>query len=764
MQHISRHHRPSPALVIESVIALLIILFAECCIFNLPHWRSLATAQSFSNDSYTQVPRVSTGKGIIKLDTGAFLITDPSQAYFETEARGPITYVQVTNAKTKNGQTPDLNADESKHLVSSIHVRLDLQGQATDRWTQAGSTTVSPAIDASLYIKNRSHLQDVSKVRVWIAEERKSVVLIQGLNAHPVVPFGVSLVRISIMACIAILCIALGPRSRLWQVPLNTSSHSQRLLFWLAVAAVAGWAAYNIAIQIAGFTVRTYHDPGAYTYDFNQYGHLADALLHGQAWLNLPVPDGLSALSNPYDISARERLLAAGEEPIFWDHVFYQNRWYSYFGPLPAVLIFAPYRLITSLFVPGGLMLPTPAACAILTAGFTLTCSLLIVRLIQRYIPKASIAATVLALLAFLSGSQVVYLYFRTDFYTVPFDASLLLSSLGLWFWLGARRVRTSAKHTQVWTIQYLVPGHKNALSDDRVYVSLPHVAAGTLAIVGTLGCRQTFIASALLALPIFSDEIWAMFAGILSSQQRIIASQTGKLPPPAIITPKRSVKIVLSVMLPALAVITPLLGYNYWRFGSAFNFGNTYQITVVDLNAYTVPTGNLRWLIVYYLFLPLTPSSTFPYLQRTPAPLPTWQYSEPGLGGLFTLAPVFALALFLLCIPAINRKLRAGGCLPLIVSLLILSCVLLLFTATVAGFDARYMLDFSWLIALAAVLPAVAGVTHNNQLPRRCTVCIRIVLLIALFVTLLFACSTALVEINRTPAFAHIQAWFSLL
>ncbi|BDR54896.1 hypothetical protein KIMH_10070 [Bombiscardovia apis] len=739
----------------------MIILTIECAVFNLPHWRSLASANAnaSANSTSASQSQIALGKGLVRLKDGALLVSDPTQAYIEAPGAQSLNYVQVVPAQTADGGRLKLTADENKHAVWKVHIRLDVQPKSSQQWEPAGSSMVNPTVPGSLYVKNRSQIDQAQRVRLWISEEYKAVVALDSLEVNPRIPFSFNLARVVLMALFAALIIALSPRSKLWRVRLNTGSRTQRWALWVPLLAMVLWCASTVATQVNGFTVRTYHDPGAYTYDFNQYGHLADAFISGQSWLNLPVPDHLSSI-NPYDVYARERLLATGEEPIFWDHVFYEGHWYSYFGPLPALLIFAPYRLVTSLFVPGGLMLPTPAACALLIAGFTIFSSLLVVRLIRRFLPEASLAATIMALLTFTAGSQVVYLWFRNNFYTVPFDASLLLVSLGLWFWLGARRVRiANSKTSRAWTASDLDHQHHSAYANAQVYLSLPRLAAGAVAISATLGCRQTFILSGLLAFPIFADEFKAMWAGVRPARRKAASQQIR----PAF-SRSRSAAILTTALLPVMAVIAPLLAYNAWRFGSAFNFGNTYQITVVDLNTYKPPMRNLAWLVVYYLALPLTPTSSFPYLQRSPAPLSVWQYTEPGLGGLFVLAPIVALALLLLLLPAVRRKLKAAQSLPLIASMLLLAIGLMLFTAYIAGYDARYMLDFSWLLALVAALPIAASTGSSFQPSSKGVYIIRTVLLLCLLATVVLACAAGLVELKSNPLFAQVQAWFTAL
>ena len=57
---------------------------------------------------------------------------------------------------------------------------------------------------------------------------------------------------------------------------------------------------------------------------------------------------------------------------------------------------------------------------------------------------------------------------------------------------------------------------------------------------------------------------------------------------------------------MPAAVAVAPVLAYNQLRFGSLFDFGNAYQITVTDMTSFSTPWRNVPGTILYYLFLPL--------------------------------------------------------------------------------------------------------------------------------------------------------------
>lgn len=86
---------------------------------------------------------------------------------------------------------------------------------------------------------------------------------------------------------------------------------------------------------------------GTFLVDRSQYQQLADAFLHGRTWIDAHVPDWLAAMDNPYDEQARGTLGAQTGDASRWDWAFYHGRYYCYFGPLPALLLFAPFKALT---------------------------------------------------------------------------------------------------------------------------------------------------------------------------------------------------------------------------------------------------------------------------------------------------------------------------------------------------------------------------------------------------------------------------------
>lgn len=732
------------------VLTGAVIFLLECVVFNLPFWTTLGA----SRDSANALNDL--GPGLEREADGTLTVTDPTSAFLLTQSDGSSPYIRIDPTETtfrfsspaqvldpKHGPQHDTSTDNtSQSALETFHVRIDTPGKTLP------VRSVSAAVSDSLYlsVSNPSAAQQPEPIKVWIQEPIGTHVDIAAVHANVRVPFHADLGRVTAMIGIVVLLALWLPSSRLWRMRLDTANVRQRLAFGTFMVVVGAITALSIARSLLSANSSTFHDPGNYTYDFNQYGHLADSLLHGRLSIDLPVPQALNDTPNPYDPEVREKLLDQGVTPIYWDYSFYHGHWYSYFGVLPALLLFAPYRLITSLFVPGGLMLPTGVAVALLLFAFVLFGSLLVIRILVLYNPQTSLAATSMGITLFLLGSQAGYLAFRMNFYSVPFAASLALSVLGLWFWLGAalkpaaagntspsmlphrrRSAQTSAK-----TQKRKGGIHPHIITfGDCAPVSVLHLAAGSLSLAANFGCRPPFTLTALLGFAIFWPQIRqisrarshnglqsAAMVPSVPKQGIPVSTQVGAKDGARSQRTKFSVQAtnrlgpagatICTILLPALTVVIPLCFYNMARFGSPLNFGDRYQITVTDLTHYRNAGENLLPTLVYYLFLPPYGSQTFPFLSINPTPLPSWSYTEPLVAGLFALCPPLLLIVLLL-IPCIRRRLRRSGLLRIVLSLPVLALLLLLIDSARGGLGWRYMIDFGWLFALAAAVVMIA-------------------------------------------------------
>lgn len=703
---LSRHRRA----IFAVLAALLAILLIECVAFNLPYWRT----RGASTDSAAYENTV--GAGLERTDEGLLRVTDPTAAWLEVKADGSSDYARIDLVSPQNDSSSTLN---------TVHIRASVNGESV------ASTSFSPQSPRSLFI----YAHGEGTLRVSIEEPKGSIVPIHAVRANVRVPFTVNPLRLAAMVALLVAVACWQPNSKLWRIRLNPSSRRQRLAFAALLAPIALVTLMSCIQQLGDNTALVFHEQGGYTYDFDQYGHIADALLHGRTWLDLNVPQELASAANPYDPATRSSLLADGVSPIYWDYAYQNGHWYSYFGVLPAVLLYMPYQLLT------GHMLPTATAVLILMAFALLFLALLVIRLIARFAPHTSLAATSIAVCVMLLGSNASYLLFRRNFYSVPFAASLALSALGLWLWLGAQTTRRPLLAAEIW--------HVSGAPE----LSLPRLGLGALCIAANFGCRPTFCLTALLGIALFWPQIRAaargMFSGRTSWRKALLAPTV--------------------VLVCALVPVVPLMAYNVARFGSPLDFGNAYQITVTDMTCFHTPLADALPAIGYYLFLPLHFIARFPWVALSPAPMPEWVYAEPMVGGLITLCPLLLLAFAL---PFLKRNRP-----PLLLAALILAVAIVAFDALNAGLGWRYMADFGWLFSLAAIpvllrllspLPCDSAPTAANStlsLPRRLLrFALVLVLLWSMLITLLSLFTVGRHDnlIGTNPAVFHnVLSWF---
>ncbi len=68
-----------------------------------------------------------------------------------------------------------------------------------------------------------------------------------------------------------------------------------------------------------------------------------DAFKKGRISLDLEVDPALAALSNPWDPGER----SAAKVTYYWDHAFYKGQYYSYYGPMPVLLVSFPFYFLS---------------------------------------------------------------------------------------------------------------------------------------------------------------------------------------------------------------------------------------------------------------------------------------------------------------------------------------------------------------------------------------------------------------------------------
>ena len=143
---------------------------------------------------------------------------------------------------------------------------------------------------------------------------------------------------------------------------------------------------------------------------------------------------------------------------------------------------------------------------------------------------------------------------------------------------------------------------------------------------------------------------------------------------------------------------------YNYVRFGSVFEFGAKYQITVNNMLALgnrlaTIPMGIITNLFSVPNFIP-----DFPFITNHNKLINFYgyYYIENMIGGLFIIVPICFLNFFII---KLNKKIENKKLKIAINSLLIVGILIAVISIAMAGSNQRYLIDYSWMIIISGIL-----------------------------------------------------------
>jgi len=325
---------------------------------------------------------------------------------------------------------------------------------------------------------------------------------------------------------------------------LHRPSH-RRLAVLLAL--LAAFIVY-FAIISAG-TFRTIRLPPY----INYYGQLAQGFAEGHTWYPIAVPKWVIKLRDPYDPMANLKFDAYSH-----DMVLFHGRLYSYWGPLPALVIWG----IAGLF-----RIPPPAlddACLVLffVLGIAAVMAALILRISRRLFPDQPAWLIGLCLAASALATPLLCLLCRPSVYEAAIAG-------GQFFLLGG-----------------LLCAFVGVDDEPRI----GWLAGAGLCWALALGCRIS-LAPAIAVVAMLT--IWR-------ARRRWITASLG-------------------VALPLFASIFALLAYNQIRFGSLSEFGLHYQLAGTNqhaLHSDTILTGRyFVFNVLRYLFSPPLPDRTFPFV-----------------------------------------------------------------------------------------------------------------------------------------------------
>ncbi len=423
-----------------------------------------------------------------------------------------------------------------------------------------------------------------------------------------------------------------------------------------------------------------------------QYKDLTLALTKKQFYLDIPVPEELNKLNNPYDPNARANI------NYYWDYAYFNGKYYSYFGIVPCLLTYLPFYLITNKMILNcqvgiiGIIL-------FMMAGFYL-----VYQLCQKYFSNISYIWYVLLSLFYLAASGIFLFISYPSIYNIPVVYGLFFATLGLTFWLKS-----------------IDEDHFN-----KIYLFLGSLCASLVA-----GCRPQLLVIFFIAIPLFWNSVF---------KKRNLFS-------------KKSIKETLSLVVPIFLVAAFIMYYNYARFGNIFDFGANYNLTTNDMTRRGIVFDRTFTGLFYYLFSPIRINLVFPFIEKFPiktAYIGKTIY-ENFYGGFFAINIICLLSLFILKFKKLikNKSLINFG-----ITSLFMAVLIIIVDTQMAGILPRYIGDFGWLFAITTII-IILSIINNKNLDYKYGKYLKLLIVLSLAMNrLTYFAENLLLPYN--PAFYH--------
>ena len=618
------------ALALFAVLCILVSLFAETTLFNYKFWQT---------HEYTPVDvteRMLADTELSPADEEKY----PSDAY----DFGGAPYL-ILNDVDMHIENVFIDAEvyndygEEEPLLVTVKFSDDANSES---YISTAAQETIHTVKTSQYLELQPS-GNVHTLKLSLSTTRGTHFFIDKIIFNQPHPFVFSIIRVLVVALIIFALALLRPKGKVWSYVFTRSKKQSLIIIAVIVLQML------LLISLTTLNPIFMNRSGSSAHHA-QYHQLTDAILDGRLYLDKEPPEYLSELENPYDYSARTEAKLETDESYYWDAAYFEGKYYVYFGIVPVLLLYLPYRVIT------GVHLPHFVAIAICLCLFALGAFLLLAKIIKRYFGEGKIplVAYLLASLVFVNASGAVFIAKRPDFYSVPIISALAFTVFGLYFWISS--VKAGGR------------------------VSIIPACLGSLCMALVAGCRPQLLVASAFIFVIYWNCVF---------RDRTVFS-------------KKGLGATLALILPYLLVAAFIMWYNYARFGSPFDFGANYNLTTNDMTRRGFRVERLGLAFFTYLVQPPNITADFPFINGTVIEsnyLGT-TITEPVFGGIFAVIPL----LWILALLPRKAKEMKKNHLAFVILGVALCVFIALFDAQGAGLLGRYVSDFAFLALLSAV------------------------------------------------------------
>ena len=632
------------------LIIALIALVAEVFAFNANHFLSAGNDPvDFTSQLEGQLPQD---------DDGSYLFTVAAKTVVLDGLNKEVGNIVVDLSPNQPAQAVPVRIS----FTDSAHATYF---EDNDYAAGVPEVIVTTNLPRSHYISlQTSGITDSIRLQL-VGEGTVYPVKIDAVYLNGVYPFEFNGLRYSVLAGLLLLVYALRPRSSIYKRQILERCPQSKALVMAIVcveltllSSFMFYSSNQVGVATSGYNhgqwdghsiVNTFEVGGD---NAQQYAELARSFANGQLYLEEEPPAWLAQMEDPYDKGARDEMIKRTGETILWDTAYHDGRYYVYFGVVPCLLFYLPFYLAT------GQSFPTAIGVLLAVVAFVIGLTMLIWRFATRHFRRVSQGVFLLLQMPLIFCSGVLYLLKFPTFYSLPIACGLAFSIWGLFCWMVGRSSKTPCR----WYI------------------------AGSLCMALVLGCRPQLVVLSLVAFPLF----WRRYI----TQGRIRTSA--------------GLRELACLLAPYAIVFGGIMWYNVARFGSPFDFGANYNLTMNDMTQRGFNIGRLAPALFAYLIQPPNVTGVFPFLQ--PVDFAT-SYAgqtirEVTFGGIFACLPIlwaifFARPVLKMRIQSRKTHTVSGA----VVLMLVLGVLLCCLDGEAAGILQRYYADFSFLFLAAAIL-----------------------------------------------------------
>ena len=622
-----------------------------------------------------------------------------------------------------------INIPQINKKINNIHIKLNennpfvitanvlLTDEANQFYYATPERDIYLNVNKSQYI-NINTAGNSEKLGL-IFESDQDTVNVDSISINCERPFEISFLRIFCLVGILCLVYLFKPSSILYKKKLCDNEYSKNtlvtVLLCLECALIIILGSINPTFMgIASPNYNSYKWDGN-GIDFvrinysqhNQYDELAQAFIQGKTFIdNDDVPQSLINMENPYDTTARSQQSKLTGDSYRWDVAYFNGHYYVYFGIVPLLLMYLPFRLIFDA--------PFPSAVGIMT--FALIFSIGVFKLLDLICKKkfknVSVGTYLLTALTFVNCCGMTFLVKRPDFYSVPIMTSMAFVVWGIHLWF--KGLNTDKNKT----LNFFL---------------------GSLCMAFSVGCRPQAVLICAVALPFFLGYFFK--DGFLLKKQGI--------------------KELATLAIPFIVVASGIMYYNFIRFGSPFDFGSAYNLTTNDVTRRGFSLGRTGLGLFTYLFQTPSFNATFPFIEQVSIETNYMgkTISENCFGGLITSLP---LLWFGFALPKTKNTLKENKLFALTTLLFLIGFALVIADTQAGGLLQRYYSDFGYIFFLGSVF-VIYSLYENPSLKESSNALNNLVFISAFLsifytITLAFSVSDVTIDTENSTLFGTLR------